>query len=57
MGADVALKTVLIHLVMLESLRSVEVAIAVTTTETLDITVRQQVPFELVRPRKLAHAA
>lgn len=57
MGTDIALKTVLVHLVMLESLRPMEVAIAVAATESLDVAMRQQVSFELVRPRKLTHAA
>lgn len=47
---DIALKTVLVHLVMLKSLRPVEVAIAVVATEPFDIAVRQQVSFELVGP-------
>lgn len=41
MRADIALKTVLIHFVMLECLRSMEVAIAMTTAESLDVAVRQ----------------
>jgi len=49
-ATDVALKAVLVHLMMLESLRPVEVAIAVAATEPLDVTVRQQVSFELVGP-------
>lgn len=57
MRTDIALKTVFVHLVMLESLCPMKVAIAVTTTEPLDVAVRQQVSFELVRPRKLTHAA
>lgn len=42
---------------MLESLRPMEVAIAVTATESLDIAVRQQVPLELIGSRELTHAA
>lgn len=57
MRTDIALKTVLVHLVMLESLRPVEVAIAVATTKPLDVAMRQQVSFEFVGPRKLTHAA
>jgi len=41
MRADIALKTVLIHFVMLEGLRSMEVAIAVAAAEPLDVAVRQ----------------
>jgi len=47
--ADVTFKTVLVHLVMLESLRPMKITIAVATTESLDVAVRQQMPFELVR--------
>jgi len=46
--ADVTFKAVFVHLVMLESLRPVEIAIAVAATESLDVAVRQQVPFELI---------
>lgn len=57
MRANVALKTVLIHFMMLESLRPMEIAITMAATESFDIAVRQQMPFELIRPRELAHAA
>lgn len=57
MGTDIAFKAVFVHLMMLESLCPVEVAIAVAATEPLDVTVRQQVSFELVGPRKLTHTA
>lgn len=56
-ATDITLKAVFVHLMMLESLRPVEVAIAVAATEPLDVTVRQQVSFELVGPRKFTHAA
>jgi len=57
MGANVTFKAVLIHLMMFESLRSVKVAIAVAATEPFDVAVCQQMPFKLVWPRKLTHAA
>lgn len=57
MRTNVALETVLVRFVMFESLRPVEVAITMTATKSLDVAVRQQVSFELIRSRKLAHAA
>lgn len=57
MGANVTFEAVLVHLMMLEGLRPMEVAVAVAATKPLDVVVRQQVPFELVRSRELAHAA
>ena len=41
MRTDIALKTVLIYFVMLESLRPVEIAVTVATVEPLDGAVRQ----------------
>jgi len=41
MRADIALKTMLIHFMMLEGLRSMKVAIAVAAAEPFDIAVRQ----------------
>lgn len=57
MGTNITLETVLVHFMVFECLRPVEVAVTVAAAEPLDITVRQQVSFKLVGPRKLAHAA
>lgn len=57
MRANVAFETVLIHFMMLEGLSPMEIAITMAATESFDVAVRQQVPFELICPRKLAHAA
>lgn len=57
MRTNVALETVLIHFMMLEGLSPMEIAVTVAATESFDVAVRQQVSFELIRPRELAHAA
>lgn len=57
MRANIALEAVLVRFVMLEGLRPVKVAVTMAAAESFDVAVRQQVPFELIRPRELAHAA
>lgn len=55
-GTDITLEAVL-HFVMLEGLCPVKIAVAVTAAEPLYVTMRQQMPLQLVGPRELAHAA
>lgn len=56
MRANVALETVLVHFMMLEGLRPMEIAVTMAAAESFDVTVRQKVPFELIRPREFTHA-
>lgn len=49
MRANVTLETVLVHFMMLEGLRPMEITVTMAAAESFDIAVRQQMPFELIR--------
>jgi hypothetical protein len=55
--ADIAFQAVLVELVVLERLSTMEVSIAVSAAEALDVAVGEQVTFKFIGSRELAHAA